>query len=172
MQAWFIEALISYLFRIQSSSKTHKQMPLYSFIFSDNRWRWHQSVFHQVLAEIPWIFYCKLFTNKRGLLFFRQYILRSILFVSFYIKIISIRFWIYWLSFDFSLQPLLWHFACLQISTMSHSASLLEHWQCFPREDVSLVFALGSLPGNTVPRDVFPCTLPRAQGVYWIIWSL
>ena len=51
---------------------------------------------------------------------------------------------------------------------MSYSASLLEHCQCFPREDVFLVFALGSVRRNTVPRDVFPCTLPRTQEVYWI----
>ena len=146
-------------------------MPLYSFIFSDNRWRWHQSVFHQVLAEITWIFYCKLFTNKRGLLFFAHCILRSIPFISFYIKTISIKFWVWWLSFCLISQPLLWQFASLQLSTMSYSASLLEHWQCFPREDVFLVFSLGSVRGNTIPRDVFPCTLPRAQGVYWTTCS-
>ena len=39
---------------------------------------WHQSVFYQVLAEIPLISYCKVFTNKGGLLFFTQYILRGI----------------------------------------------------------------------------------------------
>ena len=125
-------------------------------------------MFHQVLAEIPLISYCKVFTNKGGLLYFTQYILRSIPFVSVYIKTISIRFWVYWLSFVHFSQPLLWHFACLQISTKSPSASLLEHCQCFPREDVFLVFALGSVWGNTVPRDIFPCTLPRTQGVYWI----
>ena len=37
----------------------------------------------------------------------------------------------------------------------------------FPRaEDVFLIFALGSLSGNTVPRAVFPNTLPREEGVY------
>ena len=54
------------------------------------------------------------------------------------------------------------------MSAMKQFASLQEHCHCFPREDVFLVFALGSVWRNTVPRDVFPCTLPRTQGVYWI----
>ena len=61
--------------------------------------------------------------------------------------------------------------AC-NMSTISFFASLLEHCQCFPREDVFLILALGSVRGNTVPRAVFLRTLPRAQGVYWILWSL
>ena len=61
--------------------------------------------------------------------------------------------------------------AC-DISTMRHFASSLEHYQCFPREDVFLILALGSVRGNTVPRAVFLRTLPRAQGVYWISWYL
>ena len=40
-----------------------------------------------------------------------------------------------------------------------------------PRDDVFLIFAQGRVRKNTVPRAVFPRTLPRAQGVYWIIWS-
>ena len=58
------------------------------------------------------------------------------------------------------------------MSTLSLSASLLEHCQCFPREDVFLIFAQGSVSGNTVPGAVFDNTLPREQGVYWIIWYL
>ena len=58
--------------------------------------------------------------------------------------------------------------AC-NMSTISFFASLLEHCQCFPREDVFLILALGSVRGNTVPRAVFLRTLPRAQGVYWIL---
>ena len=61
--------------------------------------------------------------------------------------------------------------AC-NMTTISFFASLLEHCQCFPREDVFLILALGSVRGNTVPRAVFLRTLPRAQGVYWILWSL
>ena len=61
--------------------------------------------------------------------------------------------------------------AC-NMSTISFFASLLEHCQCFPREDVFLILALGSVWGNTVPRAVFLRTLPRAQEVYWILWSL
>ena len=61
--------------------------------------------------------------------------------------------------------------AC-NMSTISFFASLLEHCQCFPREDVFLILALGSVRGNTVPRAVFLHTLPRAQGVHWILWSL
>ena len=39
------------------------------------------------------------------------------------------------------------------------SASLLEHCQYFPREDMCLIFALGSVSRNTVLRAVFPNTL-------------
>ena len=42
-------------------------------------------------------------------------------------------------------------------------------WGSFPRKDVFLIFALGRVWRNTVPRAVFPRTLPRAQGVYWMI---
>ena len=61
--------------------------------------------------------------------------------------------------------------AC-NMSTISLYASLLEHCECFPREDVFLILALGSVRGNTVPRAVFLRTLPRALGVYWRLWSL
>ena len=43
------------------------------------------------------------------------------------------------------------------MSTLSLSASLLEHCQCSPREDVFLIFAIGSVRGNTVPRDSIEC---------------
>ena len=39
-------------------------------------------------------------------------------------------------------------------------------YQCFPHEDVCLIFVLGSVSRNTVPRGVFPNTLPREQEVY------
>ena len=39
------------------------------------------------------------------------------------------------------------------MSALRISASLLEHCQCFLREDVFLISALGSVRGNTVPRD-------------------
>ena len=45
----------------------------------------------------------------------------------------------------------------------------MKHCECFPREDVFLIFALGSVRGNTVPRAVYLRTLPKAQGLYWII---
>ena len=115
-------------------------------------------------AWISWYIFSTLFT-----IFWP---IKSTLYSVFYIKTISIKFWVWWLSFCLISQPLLWQFVGLQLSTMSYSASLPEHWQCFPREDVFLVFSLGSVWGNIVPRDVFPCTLPRAQGVYWIIRSL
>ena len=51
-------------------------------------------------------------------------------------------------------------------------ASLLEQSQCFPRKGVFLIFALRSVSGNTVPGAVFANTLPRKQGLYWIILSL
>ena len=40
--------------------------------------------------------------------------------------------------------------------------------QCFPREGVFLIFALGSVSRNTVPWAVFPNTLPRKT---WSEWS-
>ena len=46
------------------------------------------------------------------------------------------------------------------------SASLLEYCQCFLREDVFLIFVLGSVSRNTVPRAVFANTLTRERGVY------
>ena len=48
----------------------------------------------------------------------------------------------------------------------------MERYQCFPREDVCLILVLGSVSRNTVPRGVFPNTLPREQEVYRIILSL
>ena len=82
-------------------------------------------------------------------------------------------FWMFrCLGIDFPLQLLFWHLLACDISAMSHFASLLEHFQCFPREDVFLIFSLGSVCGNTVPRAVFLRTLPRAQGLYWMISSL
>ena len=65
-----------------------------------------------------------------------------------------------------------WHFACLQMSTLWLFISLLEHYQCFPHEDVCLIFILGSVSRNTVPRGVFPNTLAREQEVCWKILSL
>ena len=65
-----------------------------------------------------------------------------------------------------------WHFACLQMSTFCLFVSLLEHYQCFPRKDVCVIFVLGSVSRNTVPRVVFPNTLPREQEVYRIVCSL
>ena len=70
-------------------------------------------------------------------------------------------------------QPAIcWHFACFQMSTFCLLVSLLERYQCFPREDVCLIFVLGSVSRNTVPREVFPNTLVREQEVYWKILSL
>ena len=42
-------------------------------------------------------------------------------------------------------------------------------YQCFPHEDVCLIFVLGSVSRNTVPRGVFPNTLPREQEVYHVL---
>ena len=50
----------------------------------------------------------------------------------------------------------------------AHVSSLLERCQCFPYEDVCLIFALGSVSRNTVPWAIFPNTLPREQEVYCI----
>ena len=77
LRAWFIYAPNSYLFRMKSTFKTHNKCLYNLSVFPDNRGRWHQSVFYQVLAEIPLISYCKVFTNKRGLLFYTQFILRG-----------------------------------------------------------------------------------------------
>ena len=48
--------------------------------------------------------------------------------------------------------------------TLSLSASLLEHCQCFPREDVFLIFAPGNVRGNTVPRGSIDPYTPRTPG--------
>ena len=40
------------------------------------------------------------------------------------------------------------------------------------REDVCLIFALGSVSRNVVPRAIFPDTVHREQGMYWKILSL
>ena len=55
------------------------------------------------------------------------------------------------------------------MSTLSGFASLLGYWKCFPRVDVLLIFPIGSVSENAVPRVVFPYTLLRELGVYWII---
>ena len=115
LRAWFIKEPNSYLFRIQRTFKCRNKCLYNPPVFPDNRWRWRQSAFHQVLAEIPFISYCEVFTSKRGLLFFTQYILRGIPFVSFYIKSIFIRFCLYCLCIDTPLQPLSYYFACLQL---------------------------------------------------------
>ena len=83
-------------------------------LFLDKRWCWHQSVFHQVLAEIPLVSFCKVFTNKRDLLFFIHFILRGIPCACFPSKhfltgvVYNVQILI------FMLQPLFQHFASLQ----------------------------------------------------------
>ena len=62
-----------------------------------------------------------------------------------------------------------WHFSWLQMSTFCLFVSLLEHYQCFPRKDVCLIFVLESVSRNTVPGGVFPNTLPREQEVYHVL---
>ena len=66
--------------------------------------------------------------------------------------------------FIWFLQPMCWHFACLRMSTLCLSVLLLEHFQCFPHEDVF------NIPPN-VSRAVFPNTLPWEQGLYCATWS-
>ena len=61
------------------------------------------------------------------------------------------------------MSALCWHFACLQMSTLCKFVSLMEHYQCFPSEDMCLIFVLGSVSRNTVPWGVFPNTPPREQ---------
>ena len=103
LRAWFIYAPNSYLFRMKSTFKTHNKYLYNLSVFPDNRGRWHQSVFYQVLAKIPLISYCKVFTNKRGLLFFTQFILRGIPIVFFlhqkYLCQVLLIMFRYWLSF-------------------------------------------------------------------------
>jgi len=82
---------------------------------------------------------------------------------NFYIKTICMIFCLYCLSFVQMVQPMWCHFACLHMSPLSLSASLLEHCQCFPREDVFLIFALGSVRGNTVPRGSIDPYTPRSR---------
>ena len=107
--------------------KGTNKCPFNPSVFLDNRWRWHQSVFHHILADIPLISYCKVFTNKRGLLGFTQFILRGFhlycftakLFLSCFVYIAQDLITPYSHCFDILL-------AC-NISTMSHYPSLLEH---------------------------------------------
>ena len=109
--------------------------------------------------------------QHKGLLFSADIDFEGSKHCNFYIKTFCMIFCFYCLSFVSSVKPMaLW--LCLQMSTLCFSASLLEHYKCFPREDVFLILPLGSVSENTVPRAVFPCTLPREQGVYWIMWSL
>ena len=60
----------------------------------------------------------------------------------------------------------------LSLKEISSSEGEGTYFSMHPQNDVNLIFALGSVPRNTVPRAVFPNTLPRQQGVYWTIWSL
>ena len=113
--------------------------------------------------------FCTLEGQPKSFLFFTQFIFHfhfftSKLFSSGFVYNVLVLIFYYSHCFDILL-------AC-NISTMSHFASLLEHCQCFPREDVFLIFVQGSVRGNTVPRAVFVRTLPRAQGLYWKISSL
>jgi len=102
-------------------------------------------VFHQVLAEIPLVSYCKVFTNKRDLLFFIHFILRGIP-LAFFLSKLFLPGVVYNVQvLIFSLQPLSWHFACLRYIINELLSSLPEHCQCFPREDVFPIFSLGSV---------------------------
>ena len=60
----------------------------------------------------------------------------------------------------------------LSLKEISSSEGEGTYFSMHPQNDVNLIFALGSVPRNTVPRAVFPNTLPRQQGVYWTIWAL
>ena len=102
-------------------------------------------MFHQVLAEIPLVSFCKVFTNKRDLLFFIHFILRGIP-LAFFLSKLFLPGVVYNVQvLIFSLQPLSWHFACLRHIINELLSSLPEHCQCFPREDVSPIFSLGSV---------------------------
>ena len=102
-------------------------------------------MFHQVLAEIPLVSYCKVFTNKRDLLFFIHFILRGIP-LAFFLSKLFLPGVVYNVQvLNFSLQPLSWHIACLRHIINELLSSLPGHCQCFPREDVSPIFSLGSV---------------------------
>ena len=82
-----------------------------------------------------------------------------------------------------------WHFAFLQMSTLCIFVSLLEHYQCFPREDVCLIFVLeilsqytpkgaGSVLDNIISEDhviqYHPCchwisSKKNIPTVWWIL---
>jgi len=153
--------------------KGTNKCPFNPSVFLDNRWRWHQSMFHHILAEIPLFSYCKVFTNKRRLLFsHRSYWGVSICIVlhqnNFYQALfILLRIWA---------NPTAIALTYCLPATYQRWVPLRHCWsivnECFPHEDVFPILSLGSVRGNIVPRDVFRCTLPRAQGVYRIIWSL
>ena len=64
------------------------------------------AVFHQVLAEIPFVSFCKVFTNKRDLLFFIHFILRGIP-LAFFLSKLFLPGVVYNVQvLIFSLQPL------------------------------------------------------------------
>ena len=78
-----------------------------------------------------------------------------------------------WEIFVWLAQPTIcWHFACLQMSTLFLFVSLLEHYQCFPLENVCVIFVPWSISRNTVPWGVFSNTLPREQELFLLVWSL
>mgnify|MGYP006877062205 CR=1 FL=1 len=134
-------------------------------LFPDKRGRWHQSVFHQVLAEIPLVSFCKVFTNKRDLLFFIHFILRGIPYACFPSKhflsgvVYNVQILI------FMLQPLYWHFACLQHISNELLYIIAGALSMFPARGCVPNILPRECTGNTLPREVFLCKLPGAQ---WI----
>ena len=133
-------------------------------LFPDKRGRWHQSVFHQVLAEIPLVSFCKVFTNKRDLLFFIHFILRGVPRSCFPSK--------FFLSGAvYNVQILILCYShCLDILLACNISSMSYFHHCIAGA-LSMFPARGCVPnilprectGNTLPREVFLCTLPGAQ---------
>ena len=159
------------LFHTYLESKVHLKCTnkcIYNpVLFPDKRGRWHQSVFHQVLAEIPLVSFCKVFTNKRDLLFFFSYTSYwgvfhvHVFHQNFFYQVLFImfRFWF------FLLQSLFRHFACLQHISNELLYIIAGALLMFPARGCVPNILPRECTGNTLPREVFLCTLPGAQ---WI----
>ena len=73
---------------------------------------------------------CILLTSIRDLYFSSQFNLRGVQVLFFPSKLFLFSFGLYSLNFDWMVQPLYWHLACLLMSTLFLSASILRVRMC------------------------------------------
>ena len=86
----------------------------------------------------------------------------------FSIKTFSSRCCLYCSGIDLSLQPLFWHFACLQHISNELLKIIAGALLMFPARGCVPNILPRECTGNTLPREVFLCTLPGAQ---WILYT-